>query len=121
MKMALSFLGSQEHTSGITNNIDTSITPLNVLGVLFVEKDKLLAVDLEIGSILLDSAVESSVDGIILKLINEIVQIHEGFIDGKSLDVGVVDGGSEDESTDSSETVNTEVDDAHGFILVIEN
>ena len=76
-------------------------------GVLLGEDVNLLAVDDEVAAIFLNIGLEASMNGVVLEEIDQIVKVHERIVDGGDLSVVALEGGSEDKSSDSSETVNT--------------
>lgn len=50
-------------------------------------------------------------DRVVLEEVDEVVQIHEGVVDGHDLGGVGVSGGPEGESSDSAESVDTESSD----------
>jgi hypothetical protein len=52
------------------------------------------------------------VDGVVLKEVHEVVNVHEGVVDGEDLGLlGVLsEARAEDEATDSAEAVDTDFD-----------
>jgi len=71
-----------------------------------------VAVDLEAAVDLLDGAIEATVDGVVLQQVHEVVDIHEGVVDGHDAGlVGVLaESRAEDETADSTEAVDTHAD-----------
>jgi len=108
MGLAL-FLGEVD-TGAFKNSLDTSVTPINVLDVLLVEDLNSLTVDDKVLAIVAKVTLEFTVDGVVLKLIDEVVETHERVVDSSDFDLGLLKSSSEGESSDSSETVNTNLD-----------
>lgn len=111
--MSLGLFGAEENTGGLADDVGAGLAPGDGGGVLFVEDLDLLAVDDEVVAVLFDSSLESAVDGVVLKVVDQIVEGHEGVVNGGDLDLGVVEGSSENESADSAEAVDTEFDKRH--------
>ena len=53
-----------------------------------------------------------TVDGVVAEEVDEVVDIHEGVVDGHDLGFSSLlsEGGAEDETTDSAETIDTHFD-----------
>ena len=109
LKMELTLLLGKENTGRLANVVGTSRSPLNLGWVGLVEDLDGVSVNLDTTINLLDGSLESSVDGIVLEEIDKIVEGHEWVVDGHDLGDVLVsnEGGSEDKSTDSSESVDT--------------
>jgi len=109
-EMGLALFLSEVDTGTFKNSLDTSVTPVDTLNVLFVEDVDLLTVDDKVLAIVAEFSLESTVDGIVFKLIDEVVETHERVVDSSDFDLGLLKSSSESESSDSSETVNTNLD-----------
>lgn len=98
----------EESSGGLANDVGSDGAPRNVLGVLLGEEGDLLTVDVDgVVSFLGDLERESSVNRVVLELVDEVIDVHEGVVDGGDIGGLVLEGSSEDESSDSSETVDT--------------
>lgn len=88
LKMGTSLFLGEESTSRFTDNGSVVITPLNVGGVFLSEEMDGVAIDLD-GLVinLLNLSLESEVSRVVLKLVNEIVDGHEGVVDGDNLNL----------------------------------
>jgi len=106
--MGLSLFLGEVNTGAFEDDIGAGLSPVNGLDVLFSEDSDLLAVNNDVVAFVSDIALESAVDGVVLELINQVVQAHEGVVDSSDFDLGVLEGSSEGESSDSTETVDTE-------------
>lgn len=62
---------------------------------------------------LLDGAGEAKMSRVVSKLVDEVVGGHEGVVDGDDLDLArlVLEGCAEDKTSDSAESVDTELED----------
>lgn len=113
LDMELTLLLGEENTGGLANVVGTDGTPTDLGGVSLVEDLDELAINLDATIDLLDGAGESTVDGIVLEEVGEVIDIHEGIVNGgdHSLVLVAKEGRSEDESTNTAETV-----DAHSNV-----
>jgi hypothetical protein len=111
--VSLSLVLAEEDTSGLANDVRSGLAPWDGSRVLLVEDLDPLAVDNKVLAVFFDSSLESAVDGVILKVVDEIVEWHEWVVDGSDLNLGVAEGSSENESSDSAEAVDTEFDKRH--------
>jgi len=109
-KMAGGFFGGEVNTGAFEDDIRSRFVPVDALNVLFSEDSDLSTIDDDVVAFVSDFSLESTVDGVVLELINQVVQRHEGVVDGGDFDLRVLEGGSEGESSDSTETVDTELD-----------
>jgi hypothetical protein len=107
--MELTFIGGEEDTGGLANVVSTNGAPSDLGGISLVENFNEIAIDLDASVGLLDSAGESSVDGIVFQQVDEIVEVHERIVDSSDSSLILVadEGGSEDESTDSAKSIDT--------------
>jgi hypothetical protein len=115
LDVKITFFLSKENTGGLANVVSSSGSPSDFSWIGFVEDLNELSVNSDTSISLLDLMWESSMDGVVLEEIDEIVKRHEWIIDGHNVGfVGVVhEGTSEDKSTDSSESVDTHSNLAH--------
>ena len=107
-KMGLSLFLGEVNTGAFEDDIGVGLSPLDGLNILFGEDSDLLAVDDDVVAVVSDIALESAVDGVVLELVDQVVQAHEGIVDSGDFNLGVLEGSSEGESSDSTETVDTE-------------
>lgn len=106
--MSTSLLVSQECSGGLTNDVDSSLSPRNGGGILVCKNSDLLPIDNHTLSELLHGHGESEVSGIVPELVDEIIQIHERIIDGSDVHrLLVFEGCSEDEFSNTTESVNS--------------
>ena len=115
LNMELTLLLGEEDTGGLANVVSTNGAPADLGGVSLVEDLDEVAINLDATIDLLDGAGESTVDGIVLEEIGEVVDIHEGIVDSgdHSLVLVAKEGRSEDESTNTAETVDAHSNSAH--------
>uniref|UniRef100_A0A7S3L1S0 Uncharacterized protein n=1 Tax=Amphora coffeiformis TaxID=265554 RepID=A0A7S3L1S0_9STRA len=66
----------------------------------------------------LDGLVEGSVDRIVLKLVDSILERQEGIVDGNDGGVRVVQSGTEDETTDTAKSIDSK-SDGHGVEFLV--
>ena len=71
-----------EDPSGPHHVLSTSITPLDVGGILLLEDGDGLSIDDELPILCLDCAVELAMGGIILEHVDHVVKVNKGVIDG---------------------------------------
>lgn len=118
--MEVTLFFGQENTGGFTDVIGTTGAPWDVDWVSFTEDSNELSVDDEATISDFDCSWESSMDRVVLKKIFEISQIFVWSVNGNdsSLILLAHEGRSEDESTDSSETIDTHGGN-HFFVHVV--
>ena len=66
----------------------------------------------------LDGLVEGSVDRIVLKLVDGVVERQEGIVDGNDCGVRVVQSGTEDETADTAKSIDSK-SDGHGVGFLV--
>ena len=101
-------LVGEEETGGLDDDLGADLIPLQVGGIHLGGDTDLLAVHDE-GTILsLHIALESSVDGVILEHVSEVVRIEQ-VVDADHLDIigEILNRGAEDHTADTAEAVNT--------------
>ena len=118
LDVQITFLLSKENTSGLANVISADGSPCNLGWVSLVEDFDEVSVDLDTTIALLNSSWESSVDRVVLKEIAEVIEAHERIVDGHALGNIFVseESGSENKSTDSSESVDSHSNSAHVLV-----
>jgi len=84
LKVKTSFFVSKKSTSRFTNNSCTSFTPLDVRGILFSENSNFLSINYDALIPLFNLMVETSMSRIILKLVDKVVDRHEGVINSNN-------------------------------------
>lgn len=73
----------EEDSGRLADVMRSSLTPRDVLSSLLVEDPDLLAIDEQVAVVLLgDGAVEPAVDRVVLQLVDHVIDLHEGVIDG---------------------------------------
>jgi len=115
LQVSLGLLGGGEDTGRLDNVVCTSLAPWDLGWVLLgVELDS-LAIDLQ--SILesLDRTLELSVGGIVLEHVGSVVGFNEWIIDGDDVDIVMLDGIAEDDTTDTAESVNSNLSGSHDY------
>ena len=113
-------LGGGEDTSGLDNVVGTSRSPLDLSGVHLVEDLDGLAIDGDlIVTVLGNDAGELSVDGIVLEHVLHVVGGDEGIVDGNDVHHGVVLSSAHDETADTAETVDANVDGLERVLVAV--
>jgi len=119
-QVTLNGLLGEENTSGFAKVVDTGLGPLN-LGWISISKDlDFLSIDNEAVLTDLDGSWESSVDRVELEKILKVLEALSWSVNGNNASLVLLshEGGSEDESTDSSESIDTHLGD-HGLVEVV--
>lgn len=132
-KMGLGLLGGGEDTSGLDDVLGAGVSPGDGRGVtLRVELDS-LAVDDEVVTVVADLTLEDTVGGVVLEHVDlergwsawlmvilcssgetyGVVRLNEGVVHSNNLDLGVLDGVAEDDTADTTETVDADLDGSH--------
>jgi len=109
-----------EDTGGLDNVIGTSLSPWDVGWVTLLVVLDDLSVDNEL--VLLvggDLTLEVAVGGIVLQHVDGVVWLNERIVDGNDLDVIVLNSVTEDNSSDSSETVDSDLSNHFDFLVVM--
>lgn len=99
-----SLLGGGEDTGGLNNVVGTGGSPLDGSGVTLLEELDGLSVDDEVSVLGRDLSLEDSVGGVVLQHVDGVDGVNEGVVDGNDLNVLVLDGIAEDNTSDTSET-----------------
>jgi hypothetical protein len=126
-----SLVGGGEDTGGLDDVVGTGGTPGDGSGVTLGVDVDLLTVDDELAVLERDVTLESTVGGVVLEHVDllqtnegrecqfsrpshdctrrpgthQVVRVDEGVVDGDDIDVAVLDGVSEDDTSDSTESV----------------
>lgn len=79
-------------------------TPGDLSWITFGMNCDFVAIDYQFTVLVLDSALESAVSGIILEHVDHVFKINEGIIDSDDLDLGVFEGGTQDNTANATET-----------------
>jgi len=98
-----------EEAGRLDDVVHADVAPLEVGGVALGGGADGLAVDDEVFVVGGDFAVEAAVDRVVLEEVGEGVVIEE-VVDADHFDVGVVLGGAEDEASDASKAIDTDLD-----------
>mmetsp|Transcript_23716 Transcript_23716/g.49935 ORF Transcript_23716/g.49935 Transcript_23716/m.49935 type:complete len:222 (+) Transcript_23716:533-1198(+) len=105
-----SSFGRSEGSSGFNNIVNTSITPSNLGGIQFFEDADGLPVNFNVVIVdTVDGSRVSSVCGIVLEHVLHVFGSNEGIIDTNNVDHRIILGSTHDETSDTSETVNTNI------------
>jgi hypothetical protein len=116
LEMGLGLVNGGEDTSGLNDVVGAGLGPLDVGGItLRVELDS-LAVDNKVVALVADLTLEDTVGRVVLEHVDGVVRLNEGVVDSNNLDVGVLDGIAEDDTADTTETVDADLDGSH-FVL----
>lgn len=97
----------------------TPITAANhtrTSGVAFGKELDLEVTDDETSVFDFDVVGERAVDGIVLQLIRGVIEGQKGVVDGDDGRVGIVQGGTEHQTTDTAESVDSK-SDGHGLVV----
>mmetsp|Transcript_14277 Transcript_14277/g.28798 ORF Transcript_14277/g.28798 Transcript_14277/m.28798 type:complete len:302 (-) Transcript_14277:145-1050(-) len=107
-----------EDTGGFADSVSAGFSPRNVLRIAFGEELDLQFTNDEASVFSLDGLVEGSVDRIVLKLVDSILERQEGIVDGNDGGVRVVQSGTEDETTDTAKSIDSK-SDGHGVEFLV--
>ena len=110
----------QEEASGFHNDVYIESAPSNVGRILFSEDLDLVAVDDEEVAFDLDVVVESTVDGVVLQHVSEVVSVEE-VVNTDNLDVvrEVFHSSAEHHTADTTETIDTEFESHYWILLFV--
>ncbi|KNC31455.1 hypothetical protein FF38_07402 [Lucilia cuprina] len=97
-----------EDTSGFDNVFSTSAGPVDVGRVAFAENGDLLTVDNQFAIFSSYGALETTVGRIEFEQVNHVVNIDEGIVDSNNGGT-LVDGGTQNQTANTTETVNTDL------------
>ena len=110
LKVECSLGGVAENTRGLANVLSAGIRPRNLTGIPAAEEGNLLTIHLERVGIVLNRALEATVDRVVLEHVCHVVRGHEGIVDSNDLNVLALECSAEDEAADASETVDADLD-----------
>ena len=115
--MSRGLLGGGEDTSGLHNVVGTSRSPRNSSRIPFTEDSNLLAIDLQLVAFNAHFTLVTSVGGVILEHVDHVVQGNEGIVDCYHVDI-LVQSGTEDQATNTTEAVDSNFDHFEGLMNV---
>jgi hypothetical protein len=108
LQMHSALFDLQEGTGAFTDDIDASVTPLDGSGILLGVDSDFLSVDDDALLPFLNGEGESQVSRVVLELVDEVVDVHEGVVDSSNDGLLVVfEDGPDDQSSNTSESVDT--------------
>ncbi len=96
-----------EDTSGVDSNVDVFRTPWQVSWVSFLVDSDLLTIDDDVLVIVGNFTSVSTVGRVVLEHVSSVVSGDERIVDSNNFNVGSGQSDSQDQSTDSTETVNS--------------
>ena len=108
-----------EHTGGLHNVVSSSRPPGDLGRVLRLEHRDLLSVDHKLVSTCLNVSLEPTVHGVILEHVHHVVNRDEGVVHCNNICVGVVQGSPQDETSDTPESVDSNVHHFDLFCVVL--
>lgn len=103
----LSFVIKLLTTSGFNNEVSTSLTPRNLSGIAFGRDSDFLAVDNELTILVFNGTLEATVNGVILEHVDHVVKRNERVVDSNNLNVIAFQGSTKDNTTDTTETIES--------------
>mmetsp|Transcript_1452 Transcript_1452/g.2378 ORF Transcript_1452/g.2378 Transcript_1452/m.2378 type:complete len:379 (-) Transcript_1452:38-1174(-) len=112
INVRLGGISGEENTSRLAKVLNTKILPWDVSGVAGVGGLHGVAVDDHVITVHLDRTRPATVDGIILELVSHVVGIGTS-VDGKEIGVRVLDHDTSHKTSNTTETVDTEVVTTH--------
>mmetsp|Transcript_11674 Transcript_11674/g.23944 ORF Transcript_11674/g.23944 Transcript_11674/m.23944 type:complete len:403 (-) Transcript_11674:236-1444(-) len=113
-----------EHSSGLNDIVHISISPFDVSRVHFTKDSDRLAIKHDsLVVVHTNSSWVLSMGGVKFHHVFHVVHRDERIIDSHNVDHRVVLGGTHDEASNTSETVNTNIDRFHGrsTVLAVDN
>jgi len=93
-----------EDTGGLDNDVGTAGSPGDLLGIHLAKDGDGAAVDDELVVLALDGALEAAVGGVVLGQVDHVVDGDEGIVNGNDLNVVPLERGTENQTTDPSES-----------------
>lgn len=103
----LSFVIKLLTTSGFNNEVSTSLTPRNLSGIAFGRDSDFLAVDNELTILVFNGTLEATMNGVILEHVDHVVERNERVVDSNNLDVIAFQGSTKDNTTNTTETIES--------------
>lgn len=110
VNVLLGTLQGGEDTGGLNDVVDTSLTPWDLSWVSLAKDGDLLAVNDQLVVLRGDLTGVLTVGGVVLEHVSSVLWSNERVVDSNNLDVASGESNSQDETTDSAETVNTDSD-----------
>lgn len=92
-------------TSRFNNVSGTSLSPRDLRGVAFSSNSDFVTVNDKLTILLFDGTVEATVDGVILEHVDHVFERNERVVDSNNLDVFTSQRGTEDNTTNTTETL----------------
>nr|KAF6387325.1 hypothetical protein mMyoMyo1_007834 [Myotis myotis] len=102
-----SLLRGSEDTRGLHNILSTSITPLDVGGILLLEDGDGLSIDDKCPVLSLDCAFELAMSRILLEHVDHVVEVNEGVIDGDNIHFARVQSCPGDQAPNAAKSVHS--------------
>jgi hypothetical protein len=99
--------GGGELTGGLDYVLRAALAPGDLLGIHAVVNIDYLAVYDELAVYDLDFTVELAVNGVVPEKVGHIINVKEGIVDARNYNVGVLDSRTENETTDTTEAIDT--------------
>lgn len=94
-------------TSGFNNEVSTSLTPRNLSGIAFGRDSDFLAVNNELTILVFNGTLEATVNGVILEHVDHVVKRNERVVDSNNLNVIAFQGSTKDNTTNTTETIES--------------
>lgn len=91
-----------EDTGGLDDVLGAVLAPGDVGGVTLAVDGDGLAVDDELAVLGLDGALEAAVGRVVLEHVDHVVEVDEGVVDRDDIEVTVLDGVAEDDTSDTT-------------------
>jgi len=107
--VSLSLVLGEVNTCAVSDVLAAAGTPLNLSGILLLEDLNLLSVDFNATFDLFHRALESSMSGVVLEQVNQVVNFIQVVDSSNSEFIGVGDSCAEEESSNSAEAVDSEL------------
>uniref|UniRef100_A0A1L8E9Y9 Putative secreted protein n=1 Tax=Haematobia irritans TaxID=7368 RepID=A0A1L8E9Y9_HAEIR len=107
LEMGRSLVDGGEDTGGLNNIFGSSAGPVDVGGVTFAENGDGLTVNYQFATFSGNGTLETTVGRIEFEQINHVFDIDEGIIDSYNVSA-LINGSSQDETTNATESINTD-------------
>mmetsp|Transcript_485 Transcript_485/g.961 ORF Transcript_485/g.961 Transcript_485/m.961 type:complete len:376 (+) Transcript_485:919-2046(+) len=106
----------RESTSGLDDVLSVGITPGDFAGLHGREDLDLVTVDGQdaVGLVDLEVTIKAAVSRVVLEHVLHVLDVNEGVVDSGDPHLGILEGGLEGKATDTTETVDSNVDGAVG-------
>lgn len=109
-QVSLGLLGGGEDTGGLDDVLGAGLLPGDVGGVTLAVEGHGLAVDDQVLALDGDGALELTVGRVVLEHVLGVLDLNEGVVHGDDVNVAVLDGIAEDDTTDTAESVDANFD-----------